>query len=222
MRVTEDRYVRDLRRLNLARRFLRYQVRTQSICEWTGLSDLRVRTLFRAYDVDNQIAQRHRGPSPTRIQAVLRSPILRCEASAIAVLGYLLGAIPFRVNPDARRTLPSVEAGERLCKALEIYRRIVPSSTFTMDQFILVTVSLAEGTEVELRHCSHCHGSLLLDKRPNERALCPWCRDAMLPKNRALGQAILAAQAAQTLDEPPESAEAYQQPLFLQDGRPGY
>jgi len=220
MRVSEDRYVRDLRRLNLARRFLRYEVRTQSICEWTGLTDLRVRTLYRAYDVSDDAAQRHRGPSPTRVQALLRSPILRCEASAIAVLGYLFGAIPLRATPNARRTLPGIEAGERVCKTFEVYRQLVPGSHFTMDQFILLTLSLAEGIEVELRHCAHCHGSLLLDKRPNERPLCSWCRDAMLPKNRAVGQAILAAHAAHPVEEPSGTGEAYQQPLFLEDGQP--
>src|SRR6185437_12914702 len=94
MRVTEDRYVRDLRRLNLARRFLRYRVRTQSICEWTGLTDLRVRALYHSYDASDDASQRHRGPSPTRVHTLLRSPVLRCESSAIAALGYMLRAIP--------------------------------------------------------------------------------------------------------------------------------
>jgi hypothetical protein len=171
--------------------------------------------LYRSYEVSEAAAQRHRGPSPTRVQALLRSPVLRCEASAIAALAYLLKVIPMRPHPDARRMLPSLETGERLCKTFELYGRIVPNSHFTMDQFILLALSLAEGIEVELRYCAHCHGSLLLDKRPTERPICPWCREALLPKNRAVGEAILAAHAAQTVEEPPsESTDPYQQSLF--------
>jgi len=118
--------------------------------------------------------------------------------------------------------LPGLDAGERLCKTFEVYRRVVPGSNFTMDQFILLTLSLAEGIEVELGQCAHCHGSLRSDRRPNERPLCLWCREAMLPRNRAVGQAILAAHAAQRFEDDSGSEEAYQQSLFLDDGRPAH
>lgn len=199
MRVSEDRYARDLRRLNLARRLLKHQARTQSIRDWTGMTDARVRSLYRSYDPADVIAQRHRGPSPTATRTFIRSPILRCEASSIAGLGCLLGVIPRKPIPDARHQLPGIEAGERLCDVFELYRRIVPGTHFAMDQFILLTLALAEGVDLQLGRCTHCHGALLVDPlAAADNSMCWWCRQALLNKQtRAMGEAILAAHAAQ-------------------------
>ena len=216
MRVSEDRYARDLRRLNLARRLLKYQTRTQSICDWTGMTDARIRTLYRSYDPADVIAQRHRGPSPTATRTFIRSPILRCEASSIAGLGCLLGVIPRKPIPDARHKLPGIETGERLCDVFELYRRIVPGSHFTMDQFILLTLALSEGVDLQLAQCTHCHGALLVDQMAADNSMCWWCRQALLNKQtRAMGAAILAAHAAQlAVDAVPDPTLGYQQSLF--------
>ena len=156
MRVSEDRYTRDLRRINLARRMIRYEVRTQSICAWTGLSDERIRNLYHSYEPHGTRAERHRGPSPTRVATFLRSPTLRSEASAIAGLACALGIVPSEPLPNARQTLPGVALGERVCRAFELYRLVVPQSTFAMDQFILLVIALAERRELEMSHCASC------------------------------------------------------------------
>ena len=80
MRISEDRYSRDLRRINLAQRLIRHEVRTQWICAWTGLSDDRVRNLFRSYDKSSGRVQRHSGPSPTRIAS------FRSDATNAAIM----------------------------------------------------------------------------------------------------------------------------------------
>jgi hypothetical protein len=110
----------------------------------------------------------------------LRSPTLRSEASAIAGLACVLGVIPSRPIPDARKALPSVELGERLCHAYEIFRRVVPESHFTMDQFILLALSLAQGDELQVGHCSHCRAALLLDPLSATSRECPSCRKSAL------------------------------------------
>ena len=43
MRVSDDRYSRDLHRMDLARRMIRLEARTFTIRQWTGLSDDRIR-----------------------------------------------------------------------------------------------------------------------------------------------------------------------------------
>ena len=45
MRVSEERYSRDLRRLNLATTLLRHRVRSGLVMQWTGLPDRWLRTL---------------------------------------------------------------------------------------------------------------------------------------------------------------------------------
>jgi hypothetical protein len=49
MRISEDRYDRDRQRLELALRFLTHEARTQTIRVWTGLSDDRIRKLYKSY-----------------------------------------------------------------------------------------------------------------------------------------------------------------------------
>jgi hypothetical protein len=49
MRISEDRYDRDRQRLELALRLLTHEARTQTIRVWTGLSDDRIRKLYRSY-----------------------------------------------------------------------------------------------------------------------------------------------------------------------------
>ena len=66
MRVSDDRYTRDRQRLDLALRLIRHEARTFTIRQWTGLSDDRIRKLYRSYvmNQDVLIKLRHRGKSP--------------------------------------------------------------------------------------------------------------------------------------------------------------
>ncbi len=53
MRVSDDRYTRDRQRLDLALRLIRHEARTFTIRQWTGLSDDRIRKLYRSYVLDH-------------------------------------------------------------------------------------------------------------------------------------------------------------------------
>jgi hypothetical protein len=52
MRITDDRYTRDRLRLDLALRLIRHEARTRTIRSWTGLTDDRIRKLYRSYVAD--------------------------------------------------------------------------------------------------------------------------------------------------------------------------
>ena len=217
MRISEDRYTRDLRRIQLAQRLIRHEVRTQSVCAWTGLSDERIRNLCRSYGSGLAGAQRHRGPSPKRLASFLRSPRLKSEASAIGALAYVLSVIPRERIPDARRNLPAIETGERLCHAFELYRRIVPQSHVSLDQVILLVIALADGTDLTVGHCGQCHGALLLDPLSNTRPLCPTCKKQESRQGPVDAPAPGAGEARITSDDAAEGAEpsgALQQALF--------
>jgi len=211
MRISEDRYTRDVRRLDLAQRLIRHEVRTRWICAWTGLSDDRVRNLFRSYHKASGEVTRHRGPSPTRLQAFLRSPTLRAEASAIGGLAHVLGVVPAPVARSARREPPALEAGERLCAAFELYRQIVPQSSFTMDQFFALVEALSDAEELHIAHCRSCHGALLTDRAATRRMLCLACQEDSLGRPaEPQGE----AQSTPGLSESAEPPEGYQQSLF--------
>jgi hypothetical protein len=188
VRVSEDRYAKDLRRLNLAQRLIQHEVRSQWIRAWTGFSDERVRRLFHAYRRTEGSVRRPRGPSPTRIASFLRSPGLHAEASAIGGLARALKVIPLPPGTGARLERIGVEGAERLCRLFEVYRQVAPHSRFSMDQLIRLVSALSESQEFEVGHCGNCHGALLLDRLGDARRVCPACRHDALNQGTELAR----------------------------------
>lgn len=178
MRIFDDRYRRDLRKYTLALRLLSHAVRTHAICEWTGLTDERVRSLYRSYANGHDVADRvrHRGPAPHRVAFFLRSASLRSEAAALGGLLRLTGALPAERTPNARRALPSLTRGERLCSTFELYRNLVPESPITLEHALLLLNALAQGEELEIGRCSNCNAAVLIDRLGATRRLCAPCR----------------------------------------------
>lgn len=177
MRITDDRYHRDLRRFQLALRLIRHEARTHTICKWTGLTDDRVRNFCRTYGVSEagHTPVRHRGPMPQRLDLFFRSPVLRSEAAAVGGLCRLLGVIPDQRQPNARRELPSVSRGEQLCRAYELYRACVPDTPLTLEQVMLLATVLAQGEQLELAHCTECHAAIVIDLLGRTRHSCAHC-----------------------------------------------
>ena len=94
MRICDDRYSRERARLELALRFLRHEARTQTIRAWTGLSDDRIRKLYRSYVSDCvRDLPRHRGKSPHQIAYFSRSLRLQEETALLASMLTLLGVV---------------------------------------------------------------------------------------------------------------------------------
>lgn len=108
-RAMQDRIGRERRRYQLAMRMVAHQARTQTICDFTGLTRERTKTLRREWNVSSD--ERRRGPSPTSLSVFFRSSRWRSEASSIAVFCRVLDAVPQSeclTPPDASRA--SIEA----------------------------------------------------------------------------------------------------------------
>ncbi|MCS6948639.1 MAG: FlhC family transcriptional regulator, partial [Steroidobacteraceae bacterium] len=87
--------MRDTARLELAVRLIRLEARTRTIREWTGLTDDRIRKLYRSYLRDgSQPIKRHRGKSPQLASYFLRTHRALRHASALAALLSAFGALP--------------------------------------------------------------------------------------------------------------------------------
>lgn len=110
MRISDDRYSRDRLRFDLALRFIRLEARTQTIRTWTGLTDDRIRKLYRSYVRSSAGAsvRRHRGKSPRQAAFFTRSPRLQQESATFASICTLLGVVPART---AARTTARTTAG---------------------------------------------------------------------------------------------------------------
>src|SRR5437763_16658929 len=86
MRISDDRYGRDRLRLDLALRFIHHEARTHTIRAWPGLTDDRIRKLYRTYlhESDGSGVARHRGKPPRQAAFFTRSLRMRREAAVFA------------------------------------------------------------------------------------------------------------------------------------------
>ena len=212
MRILDNRYSRDLRRHDLALRMIRHEVRTVTIRAWTGLSDTRIRSLFRSY-LPQIGAMRHRGPPPRRIEPILRSKSLNAEAAALAGLCLAIGVLPAKQLSNSKRELPSLTTGERLCYAFELYRQMVPKPLITLDQLVLLVMTLAERIEVALSHCDSCDGAILVMLLQKPIRTCSRCagKDHATPPERG---ARRKTQQDNADPDAPDPLEGFQRPLF--------
>src|ERR1700720_4776672 len=210
MRVSNKCYNRELRSIELARRMLSHEARTQTICAWTGLKGDRVRTLSRVlgWDSVGRGAPRQRGPSPSKLSLLMASPSLRDEAPAIAGLCWCYHVIPREPCTDARKRLPGIERGERMCDALEFFRQMVPETRITLEQVVLLVFTLAERDGWELGVCANCPAAILTDRLALSRALCAYCQP------RAGADRFEVQEPMPSVEREYKGAPVVQQPLF--------
>ena len=180
MRVSDQEYSRDQRSFHLALRMLRHEARLNTICAWTKFTEERVRNLSRSHrrQQPRQETEPHRGPSPKRLAPLLATASLRSEVAALAGLCRLLGIIPEARLPNARKRLPSVTLGERLCEAFEFFQEIVPFARLTFEQLVFLVFAVAEGEMCSIDLCVSCRAVILVDHLSLARRVCVHCQNA--------------------------------------------
>jgi hypothetical protein len=174
---TENRYSRQLRRYAFALRLIRHNARTQTILAWSGLSTYRIRTLYRANGPDQTDPGRRRlrGRAPYQLQFFWRSPIRTQEAATFAAIARLLNVIPGQPTRERPEMVCSLQQGEGVCRAYELFHVYVPVSEISIDHAFLLVTALARGDEVRLGHCIGCQALILIDclKPPGQD--CSFC-----------------------------------------------
>jgi hypothetical protein len=178
MRISDNRYSRDRFRLDLALRFMRHEARTHTIRKWTGLTDDRIRKLYKAYlnETPGHVS-RHRGKSPGQACFFIRTPRVQQEAAVLASLFCLLGVIPLQFTAS-HPPQPGVARGERLCQAFEAYLMLVSTSQITFEHAVLLINELARGEELRLGDCSQCEGLVVVDSLALRDVRCGRCTEA--------------------------------------------
>jgi hypothetical protein len=214
MRISDNRYSRDLRRYNLAWEMIGYEVRTGTIRAWTGLSGNRIRTLYQAYTQGHERSSppRHRGVSPFQLQYFTRSRRVRREATVFGAVCRLMHVLPAQPVANAAVVLPGVARGELLCLAFQAFREMVPQSDLTFERAALLFLALAEAEELRLATCRNCHAALIIDRLDVPRAECSVC-DGETSK-RAQARANAPAVSAEADDEDLRSPRGRQGGLF--------
>ena len=189
MRVTDDRYNRDRQRLELALRLIGHEARTHTIRHWTGLSDDRIRKLFRAYIRPGAGVRRRRGKSPQQAAFFLRGGAGAEDAQALAAMLLLFGVVtaaaaaasgaPLGTRRQATAQQPSLARGRLLCEAFETYRRIVPQPRIDFEHAVYLADALQRGDELRLRWCAGCDAVSVTERAMLRPTGCRCCGGAL-------------------------------------------
>jgi Flagellar transcriptional activator (FlhC) len=178
MRVSDDRYTRDRQRLDLALRLIQHEARTFTIRQWTGLSDDRIRKLYRSYcmDSESRAVLRHRGKSPRQAAFFFKSEELNFQAAQLAslfiVFGLLCGSV---LGLESRYRVGSLESGILLCQAYEAYLELHAPASISFEHAWFLLLALARRDELGIARCTDCGGLRLRDLLARRRAPCPNC-----------------------------------------------
>lgn len=178
MRVSDDRYTRDRQRLDLALRLIHHEARTFTIRQWTGLSDDRIRKLYRSYCKGCQArpVPRHRGKSPRQAAFFFRNPDLNFHAAQLAsmylVYGLLCGS---ELELESRYRLGSLESGTLLCQAYEAYCELHAPAAISFEHAWYLLLALSRRDELGVARCKECGGVRLRDLLSKRRPSCANC-----------------------------------------------
>jgi len=179
MRISDDRYSRDRLRLDLALRFIHLEARTHTIRAWTGLTDDRIRKLYRTYllEADGRGVARHRGKSPRQAAFFTRSVRMRRDSAVFASVSSLFGLITRESILVSRSAQPSpnVMRGTLLCEAFETYHALVGESQISFEHAVYLLDALQAGDELRITHCRDCSGVLVTDSLTLRSPVCSEC-----------------------------------------------
>lgn len=179
MRVTDHRYSRDLVRFDLAMRMIQYEARTCTIRLCTGLTDDRIRKLYRSYlhgDLGAGL-RRRRGKSPRQVAYFTRNTDTQLEASLLASIYTSLGLLRGREStPSPTSSSRALEYGQLFCDAYEAYLQIWAGETLSFEHAWFLLCALAQGDELHIADCRRCRAPYVRDAYDLKMSLCPSCR----------------------------------------------
>jgi hypothetical protein len=185
MRISDDRYSRDRQRLDIALRFIENEARTRTIRLWTGLTDDRIRKLYRSYlcEAGARHVLRHRGKSPHQAAHFLRTLRMRQETALLASICSMLGVLPgIGAPPLAPRLIPGIRRGQLLCQSYEVYRSLVGEPQISFEHAVFLVDSLARCEELAVGLCHACSALVVVDRLSLREPCCNACHVSGKPR----------------------------------------
>jgi hypothetical protein len=175
--VRDDQIGRYFRRIQLGLRFLAHGARARTTCQWSGLTPDQLVTLRRRWMFNSD--ERLRGPSPSSFEIFFRSALTSSQAALFVCICRIVGAA---------KSHNSLEDGEKICEAFEIFREWEPDAHLEFEQAVLLLVGSADAEKIELVNCSDCRVALLCDKMGDSRKTCRRCTSAVARAKTQLPQ----------------------------------
>jgi hypothetical protein len=162
--VRDDQIGRYFRRIQLGLRFLAHGARARTTCQWSGLTPDQLVTLRRRWMFNSD--ERLRGPSPSSFEIFFRSSTTSSQAALFVCICRIVGTANSR---------DSLEGGEKLCDAFEIFREWEPDAHLEFEQAVLLIAGSETAEKIELVNCPGCRIALLADKMGDARKTCRRC-----------------------------------------------
>jgi len=163
--VGDVRFDRYYRKIRLGLRLMSHGARAQTASDWSELTLDQLVTLRRRWMSGTEDG--FRGPAPTSYKPFFRSALKARHAAMLVGIHRMIGT---------GSSKPSLEGGEKLCEAYEIYREWEPDAHLEFDYAVLLVTGAMKGEEVELSGCDRCGCALLLDKLKIPQLRCARCR----------------------------------------------
>jgi hypothetical protein len=182
MRVSDDRYTRDRQKFDLALRLIRHEARTFTIRQWTGLSDDRIRKLYRSYCQQGaaRAVTRHRGKSPRQAAFFFRSPEVNFHAAQLASLFLIYGLVGTAGGQlESCYRVGSLQSGILLCQAYEAYLELHAPVSISFEHAWFLLLALARRDEVGMARCEDCGGVRLRDLLSRHEQTCGSCHQGL-------------------------------------------
>lgn len=175
MNITNARYLHDRQRYDLALRMIRHEARTRTIRRCTGLSDDRIRRLYRTY-IDTDVVlpvRRRRGKSPRQIAFFTRNAQLQFESSFLANLFAAFGMLR-----EGRIPLPgqaALDFGNVFCDAYETHHQLLDATGISFEHAWFLLQLLNRGEQLRVTHCRQCRSDYVHDLVNLRHRGCPTC-----------------------------------------------
>jgi predicted Zn-ribbon and HTH transcriptional regulator len=163
--VGDQRFDRYYRRIRLGLRLMSHGARAQTASDWSGLTLDQLVTLRKRWMPD--AVDGFRGPSPKSFIPFFRSALKASHAAIFVGIHRMVGT---------EASEPSLEGGEKLCEAYEIYREWEPDDHLEFDYGVLLATGAMKGQEIELSTCADCGCAILVDKLKIPQLRCVRCR----------------------------------------------
>lgn len=196
MRITDDRYTRDRLKFDLAMRLIRHEARTRTIRAWTGLSDDRIRKLFRSYvDEGGQSGlRRHRGKSPRQPAWFLRNADMRRQTASLGALFCALGLVQRTAATPGATSVGDLRWYETFCRAYEEYAAVHGAGRMSFEHACFLRAALERQAELCIEQCQGCGCLNIISPYAATPVSCEFCM-RICPPPRTTGQARTATEA---------------------------
>jgi len=179
MRITDNRYRGELEKFDLAVRMIGHEARTGTIRAFTGFTEDRVRKLYATYfrTADGYRVRRRRGKSPRQIERFVSGGRRQHEATVLACLFQLTGAIGLNQVGEtvAQQSGTSVRTGQLLCQAYETYLQLYPRPSLSFEWAWNLYRALVDTRELCFAWCTTCEGTYVRDSYALDYQRCASC-----------------------------------------------